>query len=775
MNRRLLGASASIVVMAFGLSACGGGGGGGVAPIPPAPAAPTPAPAPPPTPTPTPPPPPSTTPPPPGTNFDTAEYHNSAYSVAANAIAAYNAGASGQGIKIGIVDSGINPSLAEFAGRIDPASGDAVSNRGVSDEGGHGTAVSAVAAAARNGSNTMGVAFNATIVSERADDPGSCATDKDGCQFFDPGIAAGIDAARSAGVKVINLSLGGSSPGPQLMTAMQRAVNAGVVLVISAGNDGEDPVKGANSDPFALVPAQNFSGSVIIAGSVGNNDGAGGTDLSQLSTFSNRAGSGASWYLAALGYRDRAPDENGAQLLWSGTSFSAPTITGAVALMAQAFPNLTGKQIVNILFQSADDLGASGVDATFGHGRLNIQRAFAPIGTTSLAGSQVPVTGTTGDLPPAAGDAGKTGQGLGAIILDGYSRAYVINLARTLRQADIDHPLSRSLQNDVRVAGGEAGPLSIAMTVRERHNLAGGYALDRVGIGPDDLRRSKLIAGSAVAKIDNKTAVAFGFAEGAKAMERRLTGANAGAFLIAGDIAGNPGFSATRNSSMAIRHQFDSTGVTVSGETGNVWQDVQTSATGSPYRFASVTADRTVGRNWLSLGLSRLDERQSLLGGRMGPALGSGGSGSMFLDAEARHDLGGGWSSTLRARHGWTDFAGGRFQTAAYALDLAKSGIVSSRDSLGFRISQPLRVEHGGLAMMLPTSYDYATGAATDTLSRLSFTPSGREVDAELSYGSSLLAGNGWVGANLFYRRQPGHIANSPDDVGAAIRFSLGF
>jgi hypothetical protein len=76
---------------------------------------------------------------------------------------------------------------------------------------------------------------------------------------------------------------------------------------------------------------------------------------------------------------------------------------------------------------------------------------------------------------------------------------------------------------------------------------------------------------------------------------------------------------------------------------------------------------------------------------------------------------------------------------------------------------------------MLPTSYDYATGAATDTLSRLSFTPSGREVDAELSYGSSLLAGNGWVGANLFYRRQPGHIANSPDDVGAAIRFSLGF
>ena len=87
-------------------------------------------------------------------------------------------GATGKGIKIGIVDSGINPDLAEFAGRIDPASGDVAGNRGVSDEGGHGTAVSAVAAAARNNQNTMGVAFDATIVSERADQPGSCATDR---------------------------------------------------------------------------------------------------------------------------------------------------------------------------------------------------------------------------------------------------------------------------------------------------------------------------------------------------------------------------------------------------------------------------------------------------------------------------------------------------------------------------------------------------------------------------------------------------------------------
>src|SRR3954471_15048909 len=250
MSMRLSGSAACTVALAFTRAGCAGGGGGGG----PSPALPV-NPAPPPSPPPPPPPPPPPAPPPPGTNYDTAEYQVSNYAVGANAIAAYNAGATGKGVKIGIVDSGINPNLAEFAGRVDPASGDVVSSRGISDEGGHGTAVSAVAAAARNNSATMGVAFNATIVSERADDVGSCAT-TDGGSFFDPAIAAGIDAARLAGAKVINLSLGGSTPSTLLLAAMQRAVNAGVVIVISAGNDAT-----ANPDPFALTPAQQFPGS----------------------------------------------------------------------------------------------------------------------------------------------------------------------------------------------------------------------------------------------------------------------------------------------------------------------------------------------------------------------------------------------------------------------------------------------------------------------------------------------------------------------------------
>jgi len=501
--------------------------------------------------------------------------------------------------------------------------------------------------------------------------------------------------------------------------------------------------------------------------------GSSGTNV--ISDFSDKAGTGADFYLAAVGFDDRAPDNTGAQFIWSGTSFSAPTISGAVALLAQAFPNLTGQQIVDILFKSADDLGATGVDAIYGHGKLDIARAFQPIGTTSLADSKAPVTGTNGDLPGPAGDAAASKKALGAVILDGYNRAYVLNLAATLRKAQVDHPLSRSLQNDVKVAGGNAGPLSIAMTVRERHDLVDGFGLERTVIGPDDLRKSRLVAGSAVARIDNKTAVAFGFADGAKEMERRLTGASAGAFLVANDIVGNPGFLASRNGSMAVRHQFGKTGVTMSAESGDVWQEVKTSATGSPYRWTSLAVDRNFGRNWLSLGLSRLEEKQSLLGGRMTDALGGGGSTTLFLDTEARHDFGGGWTAALTGRRGWTDFAGGKFETGAYAFDLAKTGVFGLRDTFGLRVAQPLRVERGGFAMWLPTSYDYATGTATDSLSTMSLSPSGREIDGELSYGSRLLDGNAWFGGNLFYRRDPGHIANSPNDIGAALRFTLGF
>jgi hypothetical protein len=317
------------------------------------------------------------------------------------------------------------------------------------------------------------------------------------------------------------------------------------------------------------------------------------------------------------------------------------------------------------------------------------------------------------------------------------------------------------------------GRVSVAMTVAQRDGTQRDFELTRLGIGPDDARRARLVAGSAVARIDRTTAAAFGFAESAKAMERRLSGASSGAFMIARDVASDTGFSARRGASMAVRHQLGSLGVTASAEAGNVWQDVATRAAGSPYRLTSIGVDKAFGSTWVSAAMSRLAERNTLLGGMIGPALGGGGSATLFLDLEARRALGNGWSASLAGRRGWTSFGAGRFQSDAYAMDLTKDGLFGG-DRVGLRISQPLRIASGGFATMLPTAYDYATLSTTNTLERFSLSPSGREIDGELSYGRGVL-GSGWVGGNLFLRRQPGHIARAPDDVGAAVRFSLGF
>ena len=105
---------------------------------------------------------------------------------------------------------------------------------------------------------------------------------------------------------------------------------------------------------------------------------------------------------------------------------------------------------------------------------------------------------------------------------------------------------------------------------------------------------------------------------------------------------------------------------------------------------------------------------------------------------------------------------------------MAKSGLWSGRDRLGFRVAQPLRIISGGFATMLPTAFDYSTMTATTSLERFSLSPRGHDLDAEMSYGRPVTA-SGWLGGNLFMRHQPGHIASAPDDLGGAIRFSLGF
>ena len=64
----------------------------------------------------------------------------------------------------------------------------------------------------------------------------------------------------------------------------------------------------------------------------------------------------------------------------AGTSFAAPRVAGAAAIVKQKFPNLTSSQIKQVLLQTADDLGDVGVDRIYGYGKLNIANSLSPQG-----------------------------------------------------------------------------------------------------------------------------------------------------------------------------------------------------------------------------------------------------------------------------------------------------------------------------------------------------------------------------------------------------------
>ncbi|WP_375427943.1 S8 family serine peptidase [uncultured Sphingomonas sp.] len=769
---------------ALTLGACSGGGGGGNASTPPPPTAtpePPPAPTPPaptpPAPTPTPPPPPPTpTPTPPATGADTPEYRATVGAVSMNALAAYTRGATGAGIGVAVIDTGVDLQSEEFTGRVSAASRDVAGNADADDQSGHGTAVAFTVAGRRNGAGTHGVAYESTLIALRADRPGSCATevvddDETGCRFGTDAIARGVDAARLAGARVVNISLGGGDPmPPPLRDAISRATAAGLVIVIAAGNEAT-----ADPDPFSLVAtdAGVARGQVIIAGSVGAGDG--------ISDFSDRAGSGAQAFLSAVGERVRAPDEAGTPFLWSGTSFAAPQISGAAALLAQAFPNLSGARIVELLLTTARDVGAPGIDPVYGRGVLDLSRAFQPVGVVSVAGSGAAVSlGANGTLSAPMGDA--RASGAGAVILDGFSRAFAIDLADGLRHDAPTRALGRALGGGrVRSVGMADDTTGVAMTLAPVGPQ--GVLLRRTELAPGDAEAARLVAGLVTRRLGSRASFAFGFGTGGQALGARLGGSTEPAFLIAG--AGGHGFDAGPDGAAAIRHRFGSLGLTVAAESGRVSSRRDEDERGglwrrSGYDRVALTLDRRIGAVAATLTGSRLAERSTLLGARIGAALGSPAGTSWFADAGARVDLGEGWTLGGGYRRGWTTArlsgleGGGLLRSAAWSADIGATGLWLAGDGAGLRIAQPLRVATGGLDLLLPTNWSYAERRVDAwTRQSLGLAPTGRELDVEARYAFPL--GAGTLEGNLFWRRDPGHISRGPDDRGMAVRYGFAF
>ncbi|MBO9575813.1 MAG: S8 family serine peptidase [Sphingobium sp.] len=748
------------------LAGCGGGSGGQVA------SAPVPTPAP----TATTPSAPVTTPAAAGTNFDTAEYRLSAGLGLHNAIKAYEGGASGEGVLVGVIDSGLTDADGEFTDRISPLSKDFGGNGTYADQGGHGTAVAETLAGARNDKHVQGMAWGATLLALRTDKPGSCLGS--GCEHTTAAMAQAVDYAWRSGARVINISLGGDVSASDLAAAVSRATAAGTIVVIAAGNAKSGQAPSASPDQLAVQIANPSvsHGLVIVATSVGS-DGV-------ASSFSNGAKGYEGATLSALGDSVRTIDNKGTDLLYTGTSFSAPQISGAAALLAQAFPNLSSLQIVQLLLTTARDAGATGPDALYGMGILDVGRAFQPQGQLSLAGTAVPMsTGDTTLLSTAMGDAHSAG--LATVVLDSYRRAFSTDLSENMMRPGLrGGRLTAALTGASQSLRGRAGPLSIAFNIAPGKD--GAASVTPLDLGRMDQRQARFLSGTISAALSERSVMAFGLRTGIQALSETLDGAAHPAFLVAG--TGTLG-ELRADSSIAWRrglgHGLALTSGVEAGTVDGIADRVGLAGSrpaSRAARYQALNSEVSFDRGSLGLlaGVRLVSEQGSALGARFAPALGAQSARSLFASMGARVEPIPGLTLTASAQRGWTYAQaggaldqGGLIRSRSWSLDLARTGLVRPGDLAGLRVSAPLRVTASRFDLLLPQSWDWQSATATMARMPLNLVPTGAERDYELSYGFAL--SGGWLGTNVFARTQPGNIAAAPDDYGAALRWSARF
>jgi autotransporter-associated beta strand protein len=305
-----------------------------------------------------------------------------------NTYAAHAAGYTGAGVTIGFVDSGIMRSNPTVAGRVtaeyidvDPSTNDTT----IDDVVGHGTWVSEIAAGTPFDKFPGGIAPGADLVSARIIDDN--APDDNGST--PPSTVTAADATFfqqvnqqliSSGVNVMNNSWGGitwdtsdASVNQAFDAAYSPFVNQqGGLVVFAAGND-------SNPDPstIAALPsvAPDLEKGWLAVVAVNSND------PTQLDGYSNKCGIAMDYCLAAPGdviVLDKdttASTTNPTYLIVEGTSLAAPQVSGAAALVWQAFPYFNNDLVRQTLLGTADPLGGSQPNPTFGYGELDVGKA----------------------------------------------------------------------------------------------------------------------------------------------------------------------------------------------------------------------------------------------------------------------------------------------------------------------------------------------------------------------------------------------------------------
>jgi subtilisin family serine protease len=294
-------------------------------------------------------------------------------------------------VKVAIVDSGVDNTLPDFAGRISDGRSFVGGSPYVDTEG-HGTFVAGEIAANLDSTGIVGMAYASQLLVAKVVKPDGSIP-----------LTAESDAIRWAadsGAKVINLSLGGLRdplhPNNDYYStieasAVRYAIQKGVVVVAAVGNSDEAPSSPWN---FASYPAA-LPHVIGVSALKQNGDVAGFSNRDEVFNDLSAPGVGifSTFPLALTGNRPSCTDQGYSDcggpdyLNAEGTSFAAPQVSATAAMLFAVDPALTSSQVAAILEQSADDVNATngcpecavGRDRFSGAGRLDVARAIAAL------------------------------------------------------------------------------------------------------------------------------------------------------------------------------------------------------------------------------------------------------------------------------------------------------------------------------------------------------------------------------------------------------------
>jgi len=294
--------------------------------------------------------------------------------------AAWQAGLTGEGTILAVIDTGVQSDHPFLAGKVLPGYNPDAPELGTEDWNGHGTHVAAIAAGLIHaGRGFTGIAPDAQILPIRV-------FNDDGATNWAVAFALIIAADPSwvglptRTVDVANMSLGGAVYSLAVQDAINFALDRGVVVVASMGNTENQAVR---------YPAA-YQG-VIAVGASDEHD-----DKTDFSTTGRHISVMAPGQFVFSAY-------NLNRIAWaSGTSMSAPHVSGAALLLKQLYPDATPAQIKDLLERTADFKEGYTFNQ-YGHGRINLANAIAAdLEGRPLGGIEVYVFGPAGEPIPNA-------------------------------------------------------------------------------------------------------------------------------------------------------------------------------------------------------------------------------------------------------------------------------------------------------------------------------------------------------------------------------------